>query len=477
MTILGLKWVGGRNREPRYIAVKAAAENLINAKKLKNGNARKAAIAAALQKMNNAVNRYVTAGGAGGAATVLPPAGGVGRAGTVVPPAGGAGGTPPANKNAKINMRPFSRGRIGSIQGRQTFLQPNNSRAPIIVPGSPVLEARNGRTVPVVAYKFAGAYYGKSARGVNNNATILGRRLNMFYKLRAVSDNPPTFRYLDDDKDAYKLVSTNGIATRIEKNDSSPFSGPPIQPIFNRWYQGVESLSLNNRAKQYLNIIYPVEIEKVIVKKTNENQGAFNQRLKRATNITKRAVKFSNMKETDNKRATTRANFWKRVSELQASHIKKTNWNNWFNSVGRTFNTMYGHNNNSGLSNKNREALELFNGWWKTLKPNLTTNNRARMFNKARRLPPKLNTENSSTYSGRPNVLAIVPRTSNNTNNNAYLSKVSYLYNTVKPYTVVTSTMNISTNKARRDFWTAVNTLLTAAQRAAPVAAPGAGGQ
>jgi hypothetical protein len=448
MTFLGFKYVGGRNSNPLYLEVKAAAANLIRAKQLPNGNPKKTAVSAALNRMNKAVNKYV-------ASVPAAAAGGP-------PPPGGA--PPPANKNAYINMRPLG-GRIGTRQG---FRQPNNRGAPIKVPGNPVLQARNKNTVPVEAYKFAGAYYGRSARGVNTNANIFGRRLNIFYKLRAVSDNPPTFRYLADDTAAYKLVSTNGRVTGIEKNESSPFSGAPIQPNFNRWYQGVQGLSLNNRAQQYLNIVYPVEIEKVIVKGPTENQEVYNKRLLRATNITKRAVKFSTMKENDNKKAS-RANFWAKVSQLEALHKRKNNWNSWFNSVGKFFNNMHGRTNNNGLSNENRQALASFNEWWSTLKGNINTNRRANMFNKARRLPPKEITENNAAYSRRANVLAIVPRAANNTNN-TYRNKVSPLYKSVKPYTGVTSAMNRNTNTAKRAFWTAVNRLAGAAGAPPPPA-------
>ena len=453
MTFLGFKYVGGRNKNAGYIRVRNAAAALIQAKQMPNtNNATKRAKAAAVEKaktnLTGAINTYITSG-----------ASAPGGAGGPPPP----GGPPPANKNAYINMRPLG-GRVGTRQG---FRQPNNSGAPIKVPGNPVLEARNDKTVPVEAYKFRGEYYGRSSAGVNTNANIFGRRLNIFYKLRAVKDNPPTFRYTPTNTKAYRVVMTNaGAVTGIEENTTSPFSGAPIQDNFNKWYEGVKGLNLNNRAQQYLNIVYPVAINKVIVKGPAENQAVFNARLAKATNIVKRAVKFSTMKQDDAKKAA-RSNFWGAVNRLESSHRRKENWNSWFNTVGKFFNTMHGQNN--GLSAKNQEALNSFNEWWKTLNATLNTNRRANMFNKARRLPNAPN--NAATYAARANVLAIVPRNAANTNN-TYRNKVNRLRKTVKPYTLVTSAMNTNTNASKRAFWTAVNRLAGAA--AAPPPAGGA---
>ena len=155
-------------------------------------------------------------------------------------------------------------------------------------------------------------------------------------------------------------MTNAGAVTGIEENTTSPFSGAPIQDNFNKWYEGVKGLNLNNRAQQYLNIVYPVAINKVIVKGPAENQAVFNARLAKATNIVKRAVKFSTMKQDDAKKAA-RSNFWGAVNRLESSHRRKENWNSWFNTVGKFFNTMHGQNN--GLSAKNQEALNSFNEW------------------------------------------------------------------------------------------------------------------
>lgn len=452
MTFLGFKYVGGRNSDPLYLEVKAAAANLITAKRLPNGAAGKgAAVAAALNKMNKAVNKYVKS------AAVVPPAGG----------AGGAGGPPPANKNAFINMRPLG-GRIGTRQG---FRQPNNRGAPIKVPGTPKLQLVDGKTlVDATVYKYQGSFYGMIGQSNQN------RKPNILYKVRALRDSPPTFtfHFIPANAQEYKLNknATTGAVTGISANSGSPFAGGNASSLanFEQWWNGVKNMGTNRQSEQFLEFIN--KIKKPMPTRpngiTNETWAA-----RQATNKANinRLIRITSITPNNDRQANSiRKEFWTKVStELskKTPEYKK----NYLRGVWQTFlSKMFPVPGEETANMNNRPYHGMFTSWYAGLPQNMTPNARARLFANIAGLPNKSGRTNAN-YVTNAYVAAQFPRKAENVNNAAYHARVANAYK-YRNMGRINKTKNTNLNRsngkansaARAAFWTAVSRFMPAAQ-------------
>lgn len=461
MTFLGFKYVGGRNSNPQYLEVKAAAANLIAAKKMANGNAKQKAVAAALKRMNAAVNTYVK-----GAAVVVPPAGG---AGGPPPP----GGPPPGNKNANINMRPLTgRGVTGMM--RRPIPQPNSDTVPVKVPGQASIQLLSNNTAAVVAdvYKYKGSFYGMMKQHNKN------RRANIFYKVRAVRDNPPTFKFILDAQE-YKLnknTSTNAV-TGISPKTNSPFSGGNGKALanFEQWWGTTSAMNNKTRADQFLEFLNAPR-KPMTPQKTNENTAAFEKRKADNKTTMNRYIRITSITPKTDPKARTRQQFWK----LVANGIQKIPPNN-LKTFGKTWWDFFNKLPNGGIGNffgpeikeENRQLrYNKFTSWYAGLPQTMNAPARARLFANIARLPNKAG-RNNATYSRAPNVTPVFPLTSENANNAARTARIARLYQNRNMALYMTKNINNASNKngkansaARANFWRAVAGFMPAAARA-----------